>query len=149
MILLKHDCRITFISSNYFIYLIRPVRGKAGGKLNDNLAATLFNGIGAIVPLVIYVAIKSKSSTETTTAGIVYSLLAGLSIAVFSIILVNLFARAENVSFILPAIYGGTIVLGALAGLFVFKESLSGVGMAGLIFITMGVGILVYSRLSA
>lgn len=122
---------------------------KAGGKLNDNLAATIFNGIGALVPLVIYAALKSKNAVETTPQGIFYSVLAGVSIAIFSIILVNLFARAENVSFILPAIYGGTVVLGALAGLFVFKESISTVGVLGLVLVSIGLGLLVYSRLTA
>lgn len=120
---------------------------KAGGKLNDNLVATIFNGIGAIIPLLIYLMYRSKSSVETTKSGLVYSVLAGVSIAAFSIILVNLFARSENVSFVLPAIYGGTIVLGSLAGIFVFKESLSPVGIVGVLLASVGICLLVYSRL--
>ena len=120
---------------------------KAGGKLNDNLAATIFNGIGAIIPLVIYMLYKSNSNTKTTTSGLIYSVLAGVAIAAFSIILVNLFARAENVSFILPAIYGGTVILCSLAGIFIFKESLSPVGIAGVVLSSVGIVLLVYSRL--
>lgn len=122
---------------------------KAGGKLNDNLAATIFNGIGAIIPFIIYVSLKAKDGLPTTRAGLIYSLLAGVSIAIFSIILVNIFARAEHVSFVLPAIYGGTVVLGALAGIFIFKESISFVGIAGLLLTFVGIGLLVYSRLTA
>jgi transporter family protein len=119
---------------------------KAGGKLNENLAATIFNGLGAAIPLIIYLASKSKNATETTTSGIVYSLLAGVSIAIFSIILINLFARAENVSFILPTIYGGTVVLGSMAGIFVFKETISPLGMAGVALTIIGLGLLIYTR---
>lgn len=122
---------------------------KAGGKLNDNLAATIFNGIGAILPLAIYIIAKSKNNLPTTKTGILYSLLAGLFIAIFSIILVNIFARAENVSFVLPTIYGGTVVLGALAGIFIFKESISLVGTVGLLLTAIGIGMLIYSRLTA
>lgn len=122
---------------------------KAGGKLNDNLASTIFNGIGALVPLLIYAVMRPKNATPTTTEGVVYSVLAGISIAIFSIILVNLFARAENVSFILPAIYGGAVVFGALAGFFFFKETISGVGWAGLALVAAGLGLLIYSRLTA
>jgi transporter family protein len=121
---------------------------KAGGKLNDNLAATIFNGLGAIVPLIIYFVVKSKGNTQNTTSGIVYSVLAGISIAAFSIILVNIFARAENVSFVLPAVYGGTVVLGTLAGIFIFKENLTPVGIAGVAFAVLGIGLLVYSRVN-
>lgn len=120
---------------------------KAGGKLNDNLAAIIFNGIGAIVPLFIYMLYRSKSNAETSTSGIVYSVLAGISIAAFSVILVNLFARAENVSFILPAIYGGTVILGSLAGIYVFKETLNPFGLAGVALTALGISLLVYSRL--
>lgn len=119
---------------------------KAGGKLNDNLAATIFNGIGAVLPLAIYVAIKSKDHVPTTKSGIVYSVLAGVSIALFSIILVNLFARAQNVSYVLPFIYGGTVVLGSLAGIFIFKEHLSTVGLVGILMTVIGLGLLIYSK---
>lgn len=122
---------------------------KAGGKINDNLAATIFNGLGAIIPLIIYLAVKSKSNTATTNEGVIYSVLAGISIAAFSIILVNIFARAENVSFVLPAIYGGTVVLGAIAGVFIFKESLTPLALGGVVLVTIGLSMLIYARITA
>lgn len=122
---------------------------KAGGKINDNLAAAIFNGVGAIIPLLIFLTYKTKGNTETTPSGLIYSLLAGISIAAFSIILVNLFARSENVSFVLPAIYGGTVVLGTIAGLVIFKENLGAIGLVGVVLTTLGLGLLIYSRLSA
>lgn len=121
----------------------------AGGKINDNLAATIFNGLGAIIPLTIYLVVKSKSNTSTSDEGIVYSVLAGISIAAFSIILVNIFERAENVSFVLPAIYGGTVVLGSIAGVFVFKETLTPLALGGIILVTIGLSMLIYARVTA
>lgn len=140
---------ILLVSATILYVLFDLFVAKAGGKLNDNLAATIFNGLGAAVPLAIYMATKSKNNTETTSAGIIYSLLAGVAIAIFSIILINLFARAENVSFVLPTIYGGTVVLGSLAGIFIFKESISPMGIIGVILTVLGIGLLVYSRLSS
>lgn len=122
---------------------------KAGGKLNDNLVATIFNGVGAIIPLLLYVLYKSKNNLPATRGGIIYSILAGVSIAIFSIVLVNIFSRAENVSFVLPVIYGGTVVLGAIAGIFIFKESISMVGVIGLSITVLGLGLIIYSRITA
>lgn len=122
---------------------------KAGGKINDSLASAIFNGLGALVPLVIYMVMKNQSKNNFTKEGIVYSVLAGVSIAIFSIILVNIFSRAENVSFVLPAIYGGTVVLGALAGVVVFKEQLNTLTTIGLVITIIGLGLIVYSRATA
>lgn len=121
---------------------------KTGGAINDNLSAAIFNGLGGIIPLIIYFAVKSKGGVATTKHGLVYALLAGITISAFSIILVSIFSRAANVSFVLPVIYGGTVVLGAIAGIVLFKESVSLTGLVGLGVTTIGLIMVVYSRLT-
>ena len=120
---------------------------RAGGKLNDNLVAVLSNAIGVILPLIVYFLFKQKQHMAPTKAGIMYSLFAGICIAAFSVLMVNLYSRAENVSFVMPVIYGGTIVLGSLIGLFFFKEHITIMGLVGLGFVSVGVGLLVFARL--
>lgn len=140
---------IMLIIASVLYTLFNLFVAKAGGKLNDNLAAAIFNGLGAIIPFLIYVFVKNKNGTETTTSGLVYSILAGITIALVSVILVNIFARAENVSFVLPFVFGGTVVLGSIAGVFIFKESLSPMGIVGVTFVALGIGLLVYSKIHA
>lgn len=122
---------------------------KAGGKLNDNLVAAISNGLGVILPLTVYYIYKHKQNVAPTKEGIIYALLAGVCIAAFSVLLINLFAKAENVSFIMPVIYGGTIVLGSLVGLLFFKEHASPIAIIGLSLVTIGIGFIVYARLHA
>jgi len=140
---------ILLIAATVIYTIFDLLIAKAGGKLNGALAAGIFHGIGAVIPLFIYLTSSSKNNIETTTPGLVYTLLAGVSIAAFSLILVYLFSKAENVSFILPVIYGGTVVLGTLAGVFLFKESLTTAGILGIILTSLGVGLIIYSRLSS
>lgn len=139
---------VLLISATVLYTLFGLFVAKAGGKLNDNLSAGIFNSIGTIIPLLSYLFIRSKNSVVNTKAGIIYSILAGISIAAFSVILVSLFAKAENVSFIMPAIYGGVVVLGTIAGIFVFKESLASISMLGICLTIIGIGLVVYGRLT-
>ena len=122
---------------------------KAGGKINDSLSAAIFNGIGAAVPLLVYLFFKTKQNAQSTNEGVIYSVLAGVSIAVFSVLLINIFSRAENVSFVMPTIYGGAVVLATVAGVFLFKESLAPVAFAGVLLVAIGVSMLIYSRIVA
>jgi len=113
----------------------------------STLVAVIGNGIGMTLPLIAYYALQAKKHAEMTKEGWIYALLAGVAIAGFSMLMTYIFSRAENVSFVMPVIYGGTIVLTTVLGVFLFKEQLTPVSLAGIIIVAIGVGLVTYSRL--
>lgn len=122
---------------------------KASGHISSGLSALLFNGLGAVLPLVAIYSVASLRKAEnvaTTSSGIIYSILAGVAIAAFSVLLIKLFQR-DGVSFVMPMIYGGSIVLASIVGWLVLKETFSVTQLIGVIVIVAGVGIVTYSKI--
>jgi len=59
---------------------------RASNRIDVNLSSVIFNGLGAILPLIIYVFYKFSKGAKlvaTTSSGITYSVLAGVAIADF------------------------------------------------------------------
>lgn len=119
---------------------------RTGGKINDLLANGIFSGLAGVLPFAIYLATKSKNNLPTTKAGVIYSILAGISVAIFSIALVRIFERGGNLSFVTPAIYGGTLIGTSLIGWILFKEPFSLLGLSGVLVIAIGVGMIVAAK---
>lgn len=119
-----------------------------GSAHSDAFAANvIFNGIGALLPLIVFVVLRARHTQgHTSKYGIVMDIVAGILIAVFSVILVKLFARGGNVAYVLPAVYGVVVVFGALLGHFVLKEQVSMLQLAGIVVTAVGVGMVVLSQ---
>ena len=102
-----------------FYTLFQVFIGQSGGKIDANLSAFIFNGLGAVIPISLYLLYKVSKKTSTiptTKIGVLYSVLGGVAIAIFSIALVKAFEKGGNVSLIIPLVYGGSIVLATLIG---------------------------------
>lgn len=136
------------ILATIFYALFDIFASRAGNRIDSNLSSTIFNGLGALVPLLIYFYFKSKNQITTTTSssGIWYSLLAGVAIAIFSILLIKAFEKG-GLSYAVPVIYGGAITISALVGWLIFKDSFSGLGAAGVLLILGGITLVVISKL--
>jgi len=121
---------------------------RAGGKIDANLSSFVFNIIGALLPLIIYGYLKFKKTglIPTTSSGVVNSLLAGISIAIFSILLIKIFEKG-GLAYVIPLIYGGSILLASLFGWLIFKESVSILQLVGIFVIVIGIGLVVYSKI--
>lgn len=123
---------------------------RAGGHMDANLIATLGNGIGAVVPLMMYFYIKSVKQTEilqTKIEGIIYTVLAGIAIGFFAFFLAKLFEKGGNLSYVIPVIYGGTIALASIFGWLFFKESISISQFAGVTLIIAGIFLVIFSKI--
>jgi uncharacterized membrane protein len=118
--------------------------GLSGGKINQWLASVMFNGIGTFIPLVIY---SATSKGKTTSRGIIYALLAGVSIMIFSVLLSRIFNKGGNLSFVIPALYGTAIVLSGSFGWLFLKEKMSGLQVLGFVLVIIGVGCIVAAKL--
>ncbi|WP_394846107.1 EamA family transporter [Pendulispora brunnea] len=119
--------------------------GLAGGKIDDWLASVFYNGVGTVVPLIVYWA--SSDRGKTTWRGALLAGVAGVGIMLFSVVLARIYTRGGNLSFVVPALYGGAIVLSSLFGWLVLKERVSSLQAAGLAFIVAGIACIVVAKL--
>jgi uncharacterized membrane protein len=137
------------IVATIFYSLFQIFSGQSSGKIDANLSASIFNGIGAMIPLVVYLIynmIRNHESVPTTSKGIVYSVIAGLAIAVFSIALVKSFEKGANISFVIPLVYGGSIVLTSIISNFWLSEKISNWHLIGLGLIAAGFVTIIISK---
>jgi len=141
---------ILIILATLFYTLFEVFASRAGNRIDANLSATIFNGLGAIIPIVAYMFYKFIKGTKliaSTTSGIIYSVLAGVSIALFSVLLIKIFEKGGGLAYVIPLIYGGSIILASLTGWLVFKESISGLHALGIIVIIAGIALVIISKL--
>ncbi len=128
-----------------FYTLFAIFAGLAGGKVDNWLAAILYNGIGTVIPFAVY--IMSRTKGKTTASGIFFAGLAGIGIFLFSVILARVFNRGGNLAYVIPVVYGGAIALSSLFGWLALKEKVSGIQAAGIVFIIAGVACVAYAKL--
>lgn len=140
---------ILIILATIFYTLFDIFASRAGNKIDANLSSVIFNGIGAMLPLIIYVFYKLSKGAKfipTTNSGIIYSTLAGIAIASFSILLIKVFEKG-GLAYVTPLIYGGTVALTVLVGWLLFKESVSGLQLFGVGIIIIGITIIIFSKI--
>ena len=117
---------------------------QAGGKIDAKLSSGILNGIGAILPLAIWQIqrITRGGLMSSRPSGLVFSILAGLAVGVFSILLVTLYGRGGELSFVFPVIYGGAIATTAVVGWVALDDAFSWVHLGGVAGIVIGIGLL-------
>jgi drug/metabolite transporter (DMT)-like permease len=122
--------------------------GKAAGHIDPGMSTFVLNGIGAVLPLGYWAVLRfalHRDVLSTSGRGLGWSLGAGVAIGVFSIGLINVVAKG-GVSYGLPMIYGGAIVLGAVGSHFLLHERISGLHLVGLAVTAFGVAIIAYAH---
>lgn len=121
---------------------------KAAGKADDYLANAIFNGLAAVIPLIIFLFMgRAKGSVAITKQGLAYTVLAGLFLTVFSVLVVKVFARGGNLAYVMPVVYGAMIALTSLLGWLVLKETIAPLQLFGIVLILAGVGCVVAAKL--
>lgn len=117
---------------------------QAGGRIPATLSSAVLNGIGALLPLIVWQAQRMARDDliPTRPLGLVYSTLAGLAVGVFSILLVTMYGRGGELSVVFPVVYGGAIALTAVVGWFALGETFSWLHLVGVSTIVVGIGLL-------
>jgi multidrug transporter EmrE-like cation transporter len=117
---------------------------QAGGRIDAKLSAGILNGIGAILPLAIWQIqrIARGGLMASRPSGLVFSLLAGFAVGVFSILLVTIYGRGGELSFVFPVIYGGAIALTAVLGWTALGDAFTWTRLGGVAVIVLGIGLL-------
>jgi uncharacterized membrane protein len=127
----------------YTVFAVGTAR--SGGRIDASLGSFIFNGVGAVVALAVYLLqtyVRDVKPIATQSAGISYSVIAGIAIGTFSILFITIYGRGGNLSYVLPVIYGASIALSAAIGFLVFKEPVSVARIVGVGAIVVGIGFL-------
>jgi transporter family protein len=127
--------------------LFGTFNAQAGGRIDAALSSAIFNGLAAAIAIVVVVAQRLGGSTPVAVrlSGVVYSVLAGVAVAVFSIVLIKIYGRGGQLSFVFPTIYGGAIALTAVVGWLVLKDDVTPLRLTGVGVIVAGIGMLAVS----
>ena len=117
----------------------------SGGRIDAALSSVIFNGLAALLSLGVVLWERHASAgveTATRVSGVAYSALAGLAVGVFSILLITIYGRGGQLSYVFPTIYGGAIALTAVIGWLVLHDSVTPLRVAGVVTIAAGIGLL-------
>lgn len=117
---------------------------RAGGRIDASLSSAILNGLGALLPLVVWLLVRETRGNliPSRPSGIMFSALAGVTIGIFTILLVTLYARGGELSYVFPVIYGGSIAITAVVGWAVLGDRFSWLHLAGVIGIVASIGLL-------
>jgi uncharacterized membrane protein len=117
---------------------------RAGGRIDPTLSSGILNGVGGVLPLAIWLVVRATRASliPSRPAGIIFSVLAGVAVGAFSILLVTIYGRGGELSFVFPVVYGGAIALTAVVGWTVLGDAFSWPHLAGVTGIVAGIGLL-------
>jgi transporter family protein len=136
------------IALSILVYtLFRIFNAQAGGRIDAALSSVIFNGLAAAIALGVVIVQRLGSSTQVVLrpSGVVYSVLAGVAVGVFSIVLIKICGRGGQLSYVFPTIYGGAIALAAIVGWLVLKDDMTPLRLASVCVIVAGIGLLAVS----
>jgi drug/metabolite transporter (DMT)-like permease len=118
-----------------------------GSSANAFLANSIFNGLASLIPLLIILPLLLRHpATTANKSALIYNILAGIVLTVFSVILVKLFAHGDSLGYVLPVIYGTAIVVGSIFGRVFLKESISLLQASGILVTAVGIGLVAIAQ---
>ncbi|MEK7170812.1 MAG: hypothetical protein AAB774_00710 [Patescibacteria group bacterium] len=114
---------------------------RTAGKIDATLPGVIGNFVAVVIPLGVFLYLRFVKRAElfpTTTSGVIFSVLAGVAVAIYGIFLVKAFERADT-AFVIPLVFGGSILLSTLISWVVFKEHASTQSVLGTLLIVSGI----------
>jgi uncharacterized membrane protein len=118
---------------------------KAAGRIDDFWGSVVINAVSTL-PALVFVIFAKLSNKEilVTKDGLIFSILAGLSIGIGTITFIKMFATGTNLSIGSPLVRIGIILGATLVGIFVLRETLSPRQMVGIAMSILGLGLLMF-----
>jgi uncharacterized membrane protein len=113
-----------------------------------SLVALVVNIISVIVPAIIVASKWSDASKGNSKLGLVMAVLGGIVISVFTLALGKAYEQ-NNVAIVAPIVFGGSIVITAILSMILFKEKIELLQGIGLLVVSIGLGIVIYSKVRA
>lgn len=133
-------CAVLYAIFGFFV-------ARSSMKLDAFFANALFNAPAVFGPLLVFLAATRKNEGAVTRGGVIDAVIAGVVLTVFSVLLVKIYARGGNLAYVMPVVYGGTVVIGSFLGWWLLKEAISPLQFAGIALVTVGIGCIIASKL--
>ncbi|HVP35457.1 MAG TPA: EamA family transporter [Terriglobales bacterium] len=120
----------------------------AAGKISDSLGALLVESTAVlcILLLFVYLSLTGKRSLVTTSQGVIFSILAGICVGIGSVLYFFIFRSKGELSIAGPIVWGGSLLIMAIAGLVFLKEPFSIQKLLGVALSLIGLMLLAGSR---
>ncbi len=120
----------------------------AAGKISDSLGALLVesSAVLCIVLFFVYLNLTGKKLAEATSQGIIFSVLAGVCVGIGSILYFFIFRSKGELSIAGSIVWGGSLLVMAVAGLVLLKEPFSIQKLLGIGLSLIGLFLLAGSR---
>lgn len=111
------------------------------------LGAVVLQFVAALIGLGMlgYLHLATPTTLNVSTRGLVLSALAGVAIGVVEIVSFFVYGRGVAVAVGNPLIVGGSLLVTTGVGYFLLREHLSGLQMAAIVIILMGIALLAWS----
>ena len=131
--------------SAFFLSLTDLFTKLSSDKINNIFGSLIINLAATITMIVALLIIKSKGEDVFSfkTNGIIYSVLAGIVVAIATIFVLKMFSGGVNLSTAVPVVRIGIIIIGSLIGIILLKESISLRYIAGFLISLVGLYLLV------
>lgn len=134
---------ILFSMVCYSVFLI--FIGIASRRLESSAVNMIGNISAAIIPTIIFFTTSNISKIKSDKYGLITSIIAGVFITFYGLFLSKSFTT-DKVAIISPIVYGGTILISAIAGIYVFKEKITMIQGIGLVLILTGIAFVIYAK---
>lgn len=118
----------------------------SSNKINGPLGGIILNSAAVIPVLIYFLYQKSQGDILITKPGIIYSIIAGLSIGTATIFLFRLFSMGGNLSLISPFLRITIGVFSIILGLIIFRETLTTKTILGILLAASGLYLMVTGK---
>lgn len=130
------------------LYSISIIFGSAASRNTDsNLAAAIINIVSALIPIAVVIPIISKKLIVSQKFGVLMSISCGICIALF-VMSINKAYALNKVGIVVPLVFGGAIFISTILSYFIFKEKISILQLAGLMFVGVGFSLITVARVT-
>lgn len=121
----------------------------ASKNTHSVVAPAITNAISALLPIgILFVEWSGLKVQKHPVKGITFALLAGVTIALFTIFMNKSYAT-NKVGIVVPIVFGGSIFLSTMLSSLILHESISRLQVFGLIFLFIGFTIIIFAKYTA
>ena len=97
----------------------------ASGHINHFVGAAILQLTAVLVGILSIIYSKPELNFDIQSKGLIYSMLAGVFVGIAEITMFIVFSKGLSVSSGTAIVTGGTVVFGAIIGVFFFKETVN------------------------
>ncbi|HEY6736157.1 MAG TPA: EamA family transporter [Candidatus Saccharimonadia bacterium] len=112
------------------------------------VVSTISNVVSVAATAAFAVAELAKSTVHNERWGLAAAAAGGVAIGLFTLALNRSFAT-DKVAIVAPVVFGGSIFLSAFLSYLFFRERISPIQGAGLLFLAVGLSLIIYAKATA